>query len=90
LISSATPHRQNDSALVWWLGVRMDDLHVVFSSEFTNRNFYGPLKVYTDEKSGYKTIQHGQISHGSQFIVLRKRSNPRLIMCVRVVLAKPF
>ena len=63
--------------LVLISAIRIND-HMQDSTgiEFTNRNFYGTLKVYTNEKSGYKTMQHGQISHGSQFIDPKKALEP--------------
>jgi hypothetical protein len=36
--------------------------------ELSDRNFYGTLKVYLNEESGYRSMRHGQISHGSQFV----------------------
>ena len=44
-----------------------DHSHDMDGIELTNRNFYGTLKVYVDRSGEYKLMQHGQISHGSQF-----------------------
>jgi SAM-dependent methyltransferase len=47
--------------------IRINDHHEELSgSELSVRNFYGTLKVYLDEKGAYRTMQHGQISHGTQ------------------------
>jgi spermidine synthase len=57
--------------------IRIDDhSHDVAGIELSQRNFYGTLKVYVDEARGYKTMQHGQISHGSQFIDPAKAQEP--------------
>lgn len=63
--------------LVLITGIRFND-HMYESSgmEFSHRNFYGTLKVYTDQRSGFKTMQHGQISHGSQYIDPKKALEP--------------
>jgi spermidine synthase len=57
--------------------IRIDDhSHDVAGIELSHRNFYGTLKVYVDKARGYKTMQHGQISHGSQFIDPAKAQEP--------------
>jgi len=63
--------------LVLITGIRVND-HAYETSgvEFSHRNFYGTLKVYSDERTGFKTMQHGQISHGSQYIDPKKALEP--------------
>ena len=57
--------------------IRIDDhSHDIAGIELSQRNFYGTLKVYVDEARGYKTMQHGQISHGSQFTDLAQAQEP--------------
>jgi len=57
--------------------IRIDDhSHDIAGIELSHRNFYGTLKVYIDEGSGYKMMQHGQISHGSQFTDPAKAQEP--------------
>jgi spermidine synthase len=57
--------------------IRIDDhSHDIAGIELSHRNFYGTLKVYVDQGSGYKMMQHGQISHGSQFIDPAKAQEP--------------
>ena len=65
------------SFLVFISVIRIDDhSHDVAGIELSHRNFYGTLKVYIDEANGYKTMQHGQISHGNQFIDPAKAQEP--------------
>lgn len=40
------------------------------------RNFYGSLKVFTQLKYGYRSMLHGQIIHGQQFIAPEKQQLP--------------
>ena len=40
------------------------------------RNFYGSLKVFTQINDGYRSMLHGQIIHGQQFIALEKQQQP--------------
>ena len=40
------------------------------------RNFYGTLKVFSDEKDGYRSMIHGQITHGRQFTAPDKQDLP--------------
>ena len=63
--------------LILITGIRVND-HAYETSgvEFSHRNFYGTLKVYSDERTGFKTMQHGQISHGSQYIDPKKALEP--------------
>ncbi len=57
--------------------IRIDDhSHDMAGIELSHRNFYGTLKVYVDKARGYKTMQHGQISHGNQFIDPAKALEP--------------
>jgi len=53
-----------------------DHSHDIAGIELSHRNFYGTLKVYIDQANGYKTMQHGQISHGNQFIDPAKAQEP--------------
>lgn len=51
-------------ALAW---VRIDDHREETSgAEVTARNFYGTLQVFHNEQQGYRTMLHGQITHGRQ------------------------
>lgn len=57
--------------------IRVNDHRIESTGiELSHRNFYGTLKVYADERSGYKTMQHGQISHGSQFLDPKRALEP--------------
>ena len=51
-------------ALAW---IRIDD-HVeeTRGAEVTARNFYGTLQVFNNVKGQYRTMLHGQITHGRQ------------------------
>jgi spermidine synthase len=40
------------------------------------RNFYGSLKVFTQVNDGYRSMLHGQIIHGQQFIAPEKQQIP--------------
>lgn len=40
------------------------------------RNFYGSLKVFTQIADGYRSMLHGQIIHGQQFIAPEKQQQP--------------
>ena len=40
------------------------------------RNFYGSLKVFTQVRDGYRSMLHGQIIHGQQFIAPEKQQLP--------------
>ena len=40
------------------------------------RNFYGSLKVFTQVRDGYRSMLHGQIIHGQQFIGPEKQQLP--------------
>ena len=49
-----------------WL--RYDDhMAETEGSEVTQRNFYGTLQVFNNVEQGYRTMFHGQITHGRQF-----------------------
>jgi len=51
-------------ALAW---IRIDDHREETSgAEVTTRNFYGTLQVFHNEQHGYRTMLHGQITHGRQ------------------------
>lgn len=50
--------------LAW---IRIDDhLEETSGAELTERNFYGTLQVFHNEKVGYRSMFHGQIVHGRQ------------------------
>jgi spermidine synthase len=53
-----------------------DHSHDMDGIELSQRNFYGNLKVYVDRSGEYKLMQHGQISHGSQFTDPAKALEP--------------
>lgn len=40
------------------------------------RNFYGSLKVFTQVRDGYRSMLHGQIIHGQQFIAPEQQQLP--------------
>lgn len=51
-------------ALAW---VRIDDhMEETGGAEVTQRNFYGTLQVFHNVKREYRTMFHGQITHGRQ------------------------
>jgi spermidine synthase len=45
-------------------------------AEVMLRNFYGTLKVYNSEQDGYRSMLHGQITHGRQFTAPDKQDLP--------------
>ena len=45
-------------------------------AETLARNFYGTLKVFALEENGYRTMLHGQIIHGRQFLAPEKAQLP--------------
>jgi hypothetical protein len=50
--------------LAW---IRVDDhREETRGAELTERNFYGTLQVFHNEKAGYRSMFHGQIVHGRQ------------------------
>ena len=51
----------------------MDDAD---GAEMMGRNFYGSLKVFGFPVEGYRTMMHGQIVHGKQFIAPDKAMQP--------------
>jgi spermidine synthase len=52
--------------LIW---VRVDDhLDETGGADVSVRNFYGTLQVYTNTERGSRTMLHGQITHGRQFL----------------------
>lgn len=57
--------------------IRIDD-HIGESSgaEAQLRNFYGTLKVFSHPDEGYRSMLHGQIIHGRQFIDPAKEGEP--------------
>lgn len=61
-------------ALSW---LRIDD-HISESSgaEASMRDFYGTLKVFANKDRGYRSMLHGQIVHGRQFIAPDKAGEP--------------
>ena len=61
-------------ALGWF---RVDD-HIEENNgaDVMVRNFYGSLKVFADEEDGYRTMMHGQIIHGRQYMTPDKITDP--------------
>lgn len=58
-------------------GIRINDHYEGLNgSELSVRNFYGTLKVYLNEEGSYRTMQHGQISHGRQYTAPDKVLEP--------------
>lgn len=45
-----------------------DHLDELSNSEVSVRNFYGTLKVVLNSEGGFRTMRHGQISHGRQML----------------------
>ena len=61
-------------ALAW---IRIDDhLEETSGAEVTARNFYGTLQVFNNLERGYRTMFHGQITHGRQNTALDKLDQP--------------
>lgn len=57
--------------------IRIHDHYEELSgSELSVRNFYGTLKVFLDENGASRTMQHGQISHGTQYTTPTKALEP--------------
>jgi hypothetical protein len=51
-------------ALAW---IRIDDhMEETRGAELTTRNFYGTLQVFNNVPDAYRTMYHGQITHGRQ------------------------
>ncbi|HRH13393.1 MAG TPA: fused MFS/spermidine synthase [Azonexus sp.] len=63
--------------LVALAGVRVAD-HVGENSgaDALLRNFYGTLTVHSNPETGFRTMLHGQIVHGRQFIAADKAQTP--------------
>ena len=61
-------------ALSW---IRIADHHEENSgAEVTVRNFYGTLRVFANAEKGHRTMLHGQIIHGRQFLEPDKALQP--------------
>jgi len=70
----------------WLLGIgfviglavlRISDHHTKAEGvTWKGRNFYGSLKVFTQVTDGYRSMLHGQIIHGQQFIAPEKKQLP--------------
>jgi SAM-dependent methyltransferase len=61
-------------ALSW---IRIDNhLEENRDAEVMLRNFYGSLKVFADKEDGFRTMMHGQIIHGRQYITPDKVTHP--------------
>ncbi|MEO8120201.1 MAG: fused MFS/spermidine synthase [Rhodoferax sp.] len=61
-------------ALAW---IRINDHYEETSgAEVTARNFYGTLQVFNDAKGEYRTMYHGQITHGRQHTAPDKLNLP--------------
>ncbi len=57
--------------------IRIVDHHEESSgAEASLRNFYGTLKVFAREENGYRSMLHGQIIHGRQFLAPDKAMQP--------------
>jgi hypothetical protein len=48
-----------------WIGID-EHLEETRGAEVTARNFYGTLQVFNNVEGGYRTMLHGQITHGRQ------------------------
>lgn len=46
------------------------------TDDFTMRNFYGTLRVTNKAEDGYRTLFHGPIIHGRQFVASDKQDQP--------------
>lgn len=46
----------------------LDHMDELSNSELSVRNFYGTLKVVLNTEGGFRTMRHGQISHGRQML----------------------
>jgi spermidine synthase len=58
-----------------WL--RIDDhLDETAGAQLTSRNFYGTLQVFENTEDQYRTMLHGQITHGRQFTASDKLDMP--------------
>lgn len=61
-------------ALSW---IRLDDhMDETSGSDVSVRNFYGTLQVFTNTEDGYRSMFHGQITHGRQFTDPAKLDQP--------------
>ena len=61
-------------ALTW---IRVDDHREETSgAEVTQRNFYGTLQVFNNVERGYRSMFHGQITHGRQYTAADKLDLP--------------
>jgi hypothetical protein len=54
----------------------VDHYHENAGTDALHRNFYGALKVYASAEKGHRTMLHGQIVHGRQFLDPEKASLP--------------
>lgn len=45
-------------------------------ADLITRNFYGTIKVFTNPQKGYRSMMHGQIVHGRQFITSGREQEP--------------
>ncbi len=63
--------------LILLSAIRIADHHEESSgAEASLRNFYGTLKVFAREESGFRSMLHGQIVHGRQYIAPEKAMLP--------------
>lgn len=53
-----------------------DHLDETHGAEVTQRNFYGTLQVFNNVEGGWRTMFHGQITHGRQFTAPDKLDTP--------------
>lgn len=63
--------------LVLLSGIRVVDHYEESSgAEASLRNFYGTLKVFAESEKGFRSMLHGQIIHGRQFLAAEKAMLP--------------
>jgi hypothetical protein len=58
-----------------WLRIN-DHIEENKDADVMVRNFYGSLKVFADPEDGYRTMMHGQIIHGRQYMTPEKLAYP--------------
>ncbi len=54
----------------------MDHVDDTSGSDLSVRNFYGTLQVFTNTEGKYRSMYHGQIVHGRQYIATDKQDQP--------------
>lgn len=68
----------------------LDHLYDLSNSEINVRNFYGTLKVILNNEGGYRTMHHGQISHGRQMLDPNYRLQPTMYYVPESGVGKAF